>query len=699
MYAVMRRQTLTHAYSRALIYVGLALLGGVLVIGRAWREAPLMTLGLGMATLFLRGFHVPLSKYSFLTQTSLVALAGGMLAGPDATAVGLAAGVVVCDWAWHRKPVIAAAVNMGREVIAFLAAYGLYAAALALTDLRRPGLTIELLPAAAALVIGYFLISRTLFYFSMLIREKLEVAERLLIVRYEAISYALTVMAAVTVVVTVWALPTLAWLFVGAFLLFTGMAVRRIIHEAITAEERNKIQALQAVISSGVELGTALDRIEVLAHRLLDWGDYRIYRLAGNTPELAYRGRLGRPDRGDPLPAIAAARTRALAGKVVSIEDCAAEPSLAPAPGYLRSLVVAPLRFGDTVLGTLELEHHKPRQYRARHLQIVAAFANQLATAMHIADLRRPLVETVERIARQIQTLARAAESLRGVTASVAASTEAIGRSVAQQDQAVAGGLEATAELSEGAQRVRADAAAAARASGMASEVAGTQRNKVGEAVDRLVRLKAVVGDAAAQVGGLERVSRRITGFIASIGEFSEATQLIGLNAAIEAAHAGARGKAFSVVADEVRQLAEQSRTAAREASRLTAAIHEELGRVIEQMERGQSTAAGVEELSAAALGALEAIETATADATERARRIADSTAEQDQRYAGLRSRIQAIAQLSGKNRADVQEVSAQARGAALGLAQLEAATLELEQVADTLGDIIRQFTALQTPD
>jgi methyl-accepting chemotaxis protein len=220
----------------------------------------------------------------------------------------------------------------------------------------------------------------------------------------------------------------------------------------------------------------------------------------------------------------------------------------------------------------------------------------------------------------------------------------------------------------------------------------------VGEAVDRLVQLKGVVGEAATQVGDLERVSRRITGFIASIGEFSDATHLIALNAAIEAARAGSHGRGFAVVADEVRQLAEQSRKAAREASRLTDAIHQQLGGVIEQMRRGQTAAGGVEELSAAALSALEAIESATADATERARRIADSTAEQDQRYAELRGRIEAIAKLSGRNRADVQDVSTQAHAAARGLAELEAATRELETVAHVLGDITRRFTTLETP-
>jgi methyl-accepting chemotaxis protein len=686
----------TSAYGRALVLVGLPLLAGLLVLTTGWRDTPLLTVALALATLLLRGFYIPLSKYSFLTQTSLVALAGGILAGPAPTAAGLAAGVFLCDWLWHRKTAGAAAVNVGREAIAFLAAYGLYAAAVHLTGQRGAPLTIERLPAGATFVIGYFFVSRGLFYFSLLARNKLETAERLLIIRYEAISYALTVVAAITVVVTVSLLPVLAWLFVGAFLAAAGVMVRSILQEAITAEEQQKIHALQTVISSGVDLETAFARIELLAHRLVDWGDYRIYRQAPEQPVLAYRGRLGRPDRGEPLPGIAVLRARALAGRLVHIENCAREGGLGTVPAHLRSLVVAPLRFGDVVLGTLELEHHKPHQYRAKQLQIVEAFASQLATAMHIAELRRPLIETMETVGRQIQTLVRAAEALRGVTGSVATSTEAMDRSVAKQDQVVAGSLEDTARLSEVAQRVRDDAAAAARASGMASGAAGAQRGKVSEAVDRLVQLKEVVGEAAAQVGDLERVSRRITGFIASIDQFSNATQLIALNATIEAARAGVHGRGFAVVAEEVKQLADQSRAAAREASRLIEAMHRELGRITDQMQRGQAAAGGVEELSAAALAALEAIETATAEAADRAGRIADSTAEQDQRSGELRDRIQAIAELSG--RTEVSDVATQANAAARGLAELEAATHELEAVAATLDHIIRRFTTLETP-
>src|SRR5207249_4460560 len=79
----------------------------------------------------------------------------------------------------------------------------------------------------------------------------------------------------------------------------------------------------------------------------------------------------------------------------------------------VQSLVMVPLKFGDQVIGTLELEHHKRKVYRGKDVITINTFANQLATAIHITELRRPLVETVETLTQQLATLARAAESMR----------------------------------------------------------------------------------------------------------------------------------------------------------------------------------------------------------------------------------------------------------------------------------------------
>ena len=204
--------------------------------------------------------------------------------------------------------------------------------------------------------------------------------------------------------------------------------------------------------------------------------------------------------------------------------------------------------------------------------------------------------------------------------------------------------------------------------------------------------LKAFVGESSSKVQQLGQMSRRITGFIASIRELADMTNLLALNAAIEAARAGKHGKGFGVVADEVRRLAEQSAAAAAEAGELVQDIHTQVGEVVEQMRRGQVNVGDVEELSAAALEALDAIVAATAEATAHAGRITTAAGEQNVAFDRLRERINAVASIAGQNRAEADDVATRAVQAAQGLTDLERATRDLEQVATMLRDLTRGF-------
>src|SRR5207247_8311547 len=270
-------------------------------------------------------------------------------------------------------------------------------------------------------------------------------------------------------------------------------------------------------------------------HRLVDWGDFRIYRRQEGTLRLAYRGQIGRAERGEPTPDTAAVREHVTrTGEAVVIHDVTRDKRIADAPLVVQSLVMVPLKFGDHVIGTLELEHHKRKVYGGKDVITINTFANQLATAIHITELRRPLVETVERLTQQLQTLTHAAVAMREAAKAVAASTEVIRGGVAAEAGEVSGGLAATETLSQVARRVSNDGAEAARASSAASDVAGKNRQQIRDAIERLVALKGFVGESSSKVQQLGQVSRRIPGFIASIRELADMTKLLALNAAIE---------------------------------------------------------------------------------------------------------------------------------------------------------------------
>src|SRR2546428_691992 len=228
-------------------------------------------------------------------------------AGP-ATALAGAAGTLCADWAWQRKTPSAAVINAGREVVALVAAFGVYAALVEALGLAASGLRVELLLPLFAYAIAYFALSRILFYFSLILRAKLERGERMFILRYECLSYGATIIAGGTIVGTVVAWPPEVWGIVGVLIAFLGLLLKGMLDEAISAEELNKIHAMEAVITSNISLEDSFARIEGLAHRLVDCGDFRIYRRHEGELRLAHRGAIGSAGRSEPRPGTVAPR-------------------------------------------------------------------------------------------------------------------------------------------------------------------------------------------------------------------------------------------------------------------------------------------------------------------------------------------------------------------------------------------------------
>ncbi|HEU4587240.1 MAG TPA: methyl-accepting chemotaxis protein [Gemmatimonadales bacterium] len=684
-------QRVLQRYAQLLSIGGAVLAALVLASDYRWLELPGATLALLGVVIATRVHPIRLSKYSYLTQTGIASLLGAVAVGASPVVLAVMVGTLLTDIGWLRKPWRAGWVNAGREVIAFLAAYGYYALVLRATGVTQ--LSLDFLPAAVALVGVYFFTSRTLFYFTLLIRDKLEYAEQLLILRWEVISYLVTLIVAVVLVTALHVLSPIGLVPVALVLLVLGVLMQRILEEAIAAEDLNKVHQLESLVLGNVHLRDTFEQIERLAHRLLDWGDFRIYRKGPHGPTLAYRGAFGRPNRGEPAELLEPLRRKVLAeGEAFVVRDVLREPVIGDAIPDVRSLVLYPIRFGDETLGTLELEHHKRRVYGPRDMVTIATVTTHIATAIHIAELRRPLVGTVDQIGAQVAGLARVTESLRGTASALAAASVAMRDGMTQQTAFASAGLEATTALTELARNMAVDGRESADASQRARVVADENRAVIASAVERLVELKRFVGTSSAQVAELGDVTRRIVGFLASIREIADLTNLIALNAAIEAARAGREGRGFAVVAEEVRQLATQTLEATKESSTLLAEIGRHVDSVSAQMAHGQAAVADVEELSAAAAQALDAIRQATGEAGGRAEQIAAAAARQQGAFDSLREQMARVANESSRALAQSDSLAGHATEAARGQAELERAIRELEALANHLHSIARHF-------
>ncbi len=678
-------------YARVLAVGGLVLAAAVLVTDQRFITAPVASLGLIAAVTFLRAYPVRLSKYSYLTQVAVPVLVGAVAVGPSPVVLALLVGVIAADTIWLRKSQRVAFINAGREIIAFTCAFGVYAAVLQASG--TPSLSVDFLPAAFSLVAMYFLASRAMFYFTLLVRDKLEQVEQLLILRWEVVSMLLSLGACVVTIAALQSLSPAGWVAVAGVLTAIGMLTKRILEEAIAAEDLNKIHLMESAITGNAGLHGSFEQIERLGYRLLDWGDYRICRWDGADVTLAYRGRIGRPNRERMLPELNTFRREVVAtARPVMIRDAGRDSRISTPDPDVQSILIYPVRFGEDLLGTLEIDHFKRNAYGPKDLSAVSTIAAQVATAIHIAELRRPLVSTVEQISQQVAALARATESLRTSAAALTQASGAMQRTVAEQDAFVRGGLEATTNLSRDSQAMAEQGAAAAATSREAAEVAVQKRIVIGDAIQRLVHLKEFVSDSSQQVAALGEVTRRITGFIGTIREIADATNLIALNAAIEAARAGREGRGFAIVAEEVRNLAAQSLHAAREAGLLVGEIGAQVESVTGQMLRGQEIVSGVGDLSADAATALDVIGRATSAAGEGASRIAETAAQQRRHVDVLSAQIERVALVAKRAREESNALSEQAAGAARGQADLDGAIRELGDVATELQRIARHF-------
>ncbi|MBK9447434.1 MAG: methyl-accepting chemotaxis protein [Betaproteobacteria bacterium] len=315
-----------------------------------------------------------------------------------------------------------------------------------------------------------------------------------------------------------------------------------------------------------------------------------------------------------------------------------------------------------------------------------AAVMERVASGDLTADVGNPvkgslldalggMVTSLRSLVREVNvsavTLADNAEQIRHASSEVAAAAEHQADATSSMAAAIEELTVSSNHISDSARETEQDSREAMSLSSEGSE-------RVDQATAAIRKIATTVSDASTRIHALEDRANQVSSIANVIKDIAGQTNLLALNAAIEAARAGEQGRGFAVVADEVRKLAERTSTATTEIEQMILGIQGDTGGAVEAMNAALPEVEQGVQLAGHASESLRGIEAGASRTLERIREVATATREQSSASTSIAQRVEEIAQM-------VDETTATIRGTAETAHQLE-------QIAQGLKSQIGRF-------
>ena len=342
-----------------------------------------------------------------------------------------------------------------------------------------------------------------------------------------------------------------------------------------------------------------------------------------------------------------------------------------------------------------------------------------------LSDLIRRLQENAAQVTQASITVAEvsqnigdATEEIGGVMLEVSQASDQSARGASEvaqgsaaQARSVSDSADLVKQLAKAVRDITRDAEAATQAAGLANESAAEGGKTVALAVRGMQSIHKSVSQSARVIEALGSSSEQIGSIVATIEQIAEQTNLLALNAAIEAARAGEAGRGFAVVADEVRKLAERSSAATREIGALIAEVQARTGEAVKTMETGTREVASGAALAEEAGAALQRIQSVVQGVTERVMGISAASEQMSASADDVSRSIGDIAAVVEQSSAAAEEMSASAEEVSASIQtvtdtaaqqtasveELVASAEELANIAQTLENAISQFRVGKT--
>ncbi|HDS1744097.1 MULTISPECIES: methyl-accepting chemotaxis protein [Pseudomonas] len=295
--------------------------------------------------------------------------------------------------------------------------------------------------------------------------------------------------------------------------------------------------------------------------------------------------------------------------------------------------------------------------------------ATQLMHAL--AAMQASLKDALRLIGDSSHQLAAASEQMSAIT-------QQTSRDLNRQNDEIQQAATAVTQMSVAVEEVARNTVSTSEISRQSEDAARRGRQRVGEAISSIGKMSHDVHEASRQIEALSVQSQEVGKVLDVIGAIAGQTNLLALNAAIEAARAGEAGRGFAVVADEVRALAARTQSSTLEIEEMINAIRSGTARVVESMHSNSQQVGHTLQVAELAGQALDEITDGATTIHERNLVVASATEEQAQ-----------VAREVDRNLLNIRDLAVQTSE---GAGQISTASQELASLSIGLNGMMKRF-------